>query len=712
MTTSADLSRKSSEKARSLRSRWHRAFALLTVVVVVGSAASITGVFLIINSYRGSVLTIQNDLTTSAQLRTEIVATAILVASATTTAQQLQQEADFKEILAGYATEAASTQTPAAKALLAQSLAKWRTLADSAGTPGHPVSARDLAFTVETLTPSTLNLLDQTNALNGKAVARSLAAQSHRDQKAFLALSILDLLAIVVVVRLARHLTSEVLRPISVLRDSANRLAGGEFDHHVVVDRFDELGELAVAFNAMADAISGSQRSLIEEANTDSLSGLANRAAFYAQVQATLAQPDRRPGDQALMFVDLDDFKDVNDTLGHAAGDEVLRVVAVRLRDTVRPTDLVARLGGDEFALLLDTVPDIAHASSLAERVVRALAQPVDIGTRRVRVGASVGLAMRAANTSQQGWVREADVAMYAAKAKGKSRVERYDAGLDDAAVARQLLKDEVAVAAELGQLVLEYQPIVDLDTGALVGLEALVRWQHPTQGLLPPSAFIALAEESGAIFSIGAWVLDTAARQLRLWQRRYAKPDLWVSVNVSVRQLDAPDCASEMLATLVAAGLDPATVVIEVTESVLADPKGGAAAALTELRMTGIRVALDDFGTGYSSIGYLRQLPVDSLKIDRSFVAGSYPDAPGNALLEAVVGMAQRLGLEIIPEGIEQPAELEHLRAIGCHLGQGFLMSRPRPPEIIETLLGDANPFPHLNLTASALPAATFSGG
>jgi len=476
-------------------------------------------------------------------------------------------------------------------------------------------------------------------------------------------------------------------------------LTAGELDHRVVLDRADELGELAASFNAMAEAIAGSQRSLTVEANTDALSGLANRAAFQAGLEATLARPNRRSGDQAVLFVDLDDFKDVNDTLGHAAGDKMLRVVAGRLSDAVRPGDLVARLGGDEFAVLLDGLLDPDLAFTVAERVVVALAERVEIGQNWADVGASVGLALRQDDSTFDSLMREADVAMYAAKGKGKNRVELYDAGLDDVAVARHLLKVDLSRAVASGELIVDYQPVVDIGTGTLVGLEALVRWQHPTRGLLPPAAFIELAEESGAIIDIGAWVLETASSQLTRWQHRYGLLDLWMSVNVSVCQLRAPGFVDEAQNVLRTTGLDPASLVLEVTESILIDPNGHAAAALLALRLSGVRVALDDFGTGYSSISYLRQLPVDILKIDRSFVAGTAAGGPGNALLEAIVSMAQRMRLDVIQEGIEKRDQLYRLRAIGCQLGQGFLLSPAVSADLIEAMLTAPTPFPHIDL-------------
>jgi EAL domain-containing protein (putative c-di-GMP-specific phosphodiesterase class I) len=366
-------------------------------------------------------------------------------------------------------------------------------------------------------------------------------------------------------------------------------------------------------------------------------------------------------------------------------------VVADRLRDAVRPGDLVARLGGDEFALLLEDVSEPGAALAVAQRVVVALAAPLEIDATCVRVGASVGLAMRHNGSDPEGLMREADVAMYTAKGRGKNRVEHYDASLSDAMVEHHALKAEVAGAAARGELVLDYQPVVDLTTGTFVGLEALVRWQHATRGLLPPSAFIPAAEQSGAIAAIGAWVLDTAGRQLHHWQRRYGRPDLWLSVNVSVCQLDDPRFAGDVADGLRRTGLAPTSLVLEVTESGLADPAGGAAGSLETLRQTGVRVALDDFGTGYSSISYLRQLPVDILKVDRSFVSGENANRPGDLLLEAIVGLAQRLGLDVIPEGIESPEQLTRLQTLGCRTGQGFLLSQPVPAATVDQLLAHA---------------------
>jgi diguanylate cyclase (GGDEF)-like protein len=682
----------------SLRLRWNRAFALLTIMVLLSGLAGLLGTRLLVGNFRGSAVRAEQEATTSARLRAEVIAYSILVTNPTTVAQQRQVVAAQRTLQNDFAGAIASEDTTSARRLLAKSSARWEAITAAAGTPGHPTDVLVRGAAVSAGAPQVLALLDRAASANRGAVREQLVGATRTERDTMAALASLLLLAIMLALRLARRLSVEILRPVGILRDSANHLAAGELEHRVVVDRADELGELAVSFNAMADGIAGSQRSLTQEANTDSLSGLPNRAAFGVRLAASLARTSG-PGTQAVLFVDLDDFKDVNDTLGHAAGDELLRVVARRLSDAIRPGDLVSRLGGDEFAILLDDLPDSELGLAVAQRIVNALAEPLQIGVNSVQVGASIGLAMRHQHSTFDGLMREADVAMYAAKGKGKNRVEQYDASLDDLAVARHALKADLAGAADRGEFVLDYQPIVDLNTGLLAGLETLVRWQHPTRGLLPPSTFIEVAEETGDIIDIGTFVLETATRQAQQWQRRYRRPELLMSVNVSVCQLDEPGFAVRVENLLRTIKLDPATLIIEVTESVLADPSGEAAAALAALHRTGVRVALDDFGTGYSSIRYLRQLPADILKIDRSFLAGTYAGSPGHAVLEAIVAMATSLGLDVIPEGIEEVDQLARLRAMGCTLGQGFLLSRPVPAEAIEALLAAPMPLPHVGL-------------
>jgi diguanylate cyclase (GGDEF)-like protein len=694
-------------RATSLRSRWNRAFALLTAIVLLSGLASLLGTRLLVGTFHDAATRVEQGATIGAELRAQVVAQSLVVASTVDPATPAVTKGDAR-IRAEFAAAIAAEDDAAARRLLRRSQAEWQKLMDGVHPATQPadMAVRGALITVQA--PKVLTLLERAGSASRAAVRLELADAKRTERTTMAILGLLELFAVMLAVRLSRRLSTQVLRPVGKLRDSANHLTAGELDHRVVVDRADELGDLAASFNAMADAIAGSQRNLTREATTDSLSGLANRAAFRARLESTLAGPNRRAGHQAVLFVDLDDFKDVNDTLGHAAGDELLRVVADRLVVAVRPGDLVARLGGDEFAVLLESLPEPHLALTVADRVVMALAEPIQIGTHSAHVGASVGLAVRQEHSTLEGLMHEADVAMYAAKAKGKNRVEAYDAGLDYVAIARLGLKADLATAAARGELVVDYQPIVDLDTCELVGVEALVRWQHPIRGLLPPSEFIELAEETGAIVDIGAFVLETAARQVLSWQRRYGQPDLWLSVNVSVRQLDLPGFAGGVEDILLRTGLLPANLVLEVTETVLADPEGGAAAALAAVRDTGVRIALDDFGAGYSSIGYLRQLPVDVLKIDRSFLTGTYRGGPGNALLEAIVAMASSLGLQVIPEGIEEHDQLALLRAMGCVLGQGFLLSRPVSPDAIDALLATPVPLPHIALRElSATPAS-----
>ena len=389
-----------------------------------------------------------------------------------------------------------------------------------------------------------------------------------------------------------------------------------------------------------------------------------------------------------MLFLDLDDFKDVNDLLGHGAGDELLRVVSTRLLEVVRPGDLVARLGGDEFAIHLDQVPSAREAYDLAQRLVEALREPAVVMGHAVQVGASIGLAMVEPGISLDEVMQDADMAMYSAKGQGKNRVECYDASLHIAVVEHHGLKADVSHAAEREELVLDYQPVIDLITGDLIGVEALVRWQHPTRGLLPPSAFIDLAEKTGAMSGIGLWVLDEAIRQMDSWQRRYHLPELVLAVNVSAVQLTDPEFVKAVTTRLAATHMQPSTLTLEVTESLLVDENGPVPEALHALRALGVRVAIDDFGTGYASIGHLKILPVDILKIDRSFVTAAREGVRSEALLGALVEMAVHLGFDVIPEGIELAEDLRRLQFMGCDRGQGFLLSRPIGAEDIDAWL------------------------
>ncbi len=412
----------------------------------------------------------------------------------------------------------------------------------------------------------------------------------------------------------------------------------------------------------------------------DHLTGLPNRGLFGDRVAHALArranEGDRR---SALLFVDIDDFKVVNDRYGHDVGDQVLVGVAARLQRLLRGGDTVARLSGDEFGILIEDVADQLEATAIAARVVRAFDRPVDTVDRQVRVSVSVGVDVgSAAMQDAESLIRNADFAMYGAKQSGKGRHRLYEAEERAAADDGARLRADLRGAVGRSELRIHYQPIVDLRTGATTSVEALVRWEHPERGLLPPAAFIAIAEETGAIVEIGAWVLETACRQLRTWQEQM--PGLALSVNLSGRQLQDGWLIDEVRRTLQRTGVDPSSLILEVTETILvADP--AAEAMLRQLKAIGVRLAIDDFGTGYSSISYLRRFPIDILKIDREFTK-EIETPEGEALFGGIVHLGRSLGLEIVAEGIERQDQRDRVAKSTCDQGQGFLFARPQAAE------------------------------
>ena len=430
------------------------------------------------------------------------------------------------------------------------------------------------------------------------------------------------------------------------------------------------------------------EEKLTHQAFHDSLTNLPNRAAFRIHLDHALnADADHRI---AVLFLDLDDFKAVNDTLGHDIGDQLLAAVGARIASTLRPGDTVARLGGDEFAVLLKNMEDEQIALRVADRITRQLVPPFAIGGKEISMHASIGIAgLVTGEEAADDLVRNADVAMYIAKSKGKARYVEYEASLASAALERMELEYDLHTALSEKQFVVHYQPVVMLESGAVHSVEALVRWNHPRRGLLYPADFIGVAEQSGVIVELGRWVLQQAARDGRRWQVRYpSTPAMQISVNVSGRQLQHPDLITEVMDAIDAAGLDPQSLILELTESVLMADTEPVARTLQDLRGRGIRLALDDFGTGYSSLGHLRDFPVDILKMDRSFVAGIGSGLADGAILRAIIGLANSLGLMTIGEGIERPEQLAALNAMGCHAGQGFYLSKPLDHAAMDDLL------------------------
>jgi diguanylate cyclase (GGDEF)-like protein/PAS domain S-box-containing protein len=426
-----------------------------------------------------------------------------------------------------------------------------------------------------------------------------------------------------------------------------------------------------------------SEMMLAHMAMHDSLTGLPNRTLALDRLGQSLARAKRRPTGVAALVLDLDRFKVINDSLGHGAGDQLLLATAQRLTQLLRPSDTVARIGGDEFVLICEDVADRSDAEHIAQRVLTAMVEPFLLGEHEVVVGISVGLALAKGDASAEDLIRDADAAMYRAKDAGRNRYEIFDESFRAGVVARLQTEQDLRRALERDEFRLHYQPLIDLESGFTVGVEALLRWQHPERGLIPPLDFIPLAEETGLIVPIGAWVVREACRQARTW--REAEPNrqaLRIAVNLSARQLAQPDLADLVAEALEETGTDPSSLVLEITESVLTEDAESTVEALRALKSLGVRISVDDFGTGYSSLLYLKRFPVDILKVDRSFVEGLGTDPEDSAIVAGVVGLARTLGLTTVAEGVETEKQLEALRDLGCEFGQGFLWARPQAPD------------------------------
>jgi len=427
------------------------------------------------------------------------------------------------------------------------------------------------------------------------------------------------------------------------------------------------------------------QEQLQHQAYHDPLTGLANRALFTAKIKEALGAG----GDLAVLFIDLDDFKTVNDSLGHAAGDQLLVSVASRLQACLRPDDVTARLGGDEFAVMVREPRDAEGAAvTVARRIMQAFMRPVSVGEESVSVYVSAGIAAtHGRDVTAEELIRNADVAMYEAKATGKGRFAVFHHSMGTAVLERHGLKEELRQAIEREQLTLYFQPIVSIATGETVATEALVRWEHPRRGLVAPSEFVPLAEETGLILSLGQWVLDEACQQARAWEleREDAgerSAELSVHVNLSAVELRDPHLAARVRATLMRTGVDPRRLVFEITETLLLGDAESVRATLGELRDLGVRFALDDFGTGYSSLSYLHTLPLDILKIAKSFVDGLARGGREASFVRMIIELARSLGISVVAEGIETQDQVAALQALDCEYGQGFHLGRPQPAQ------------------------------
>jgi diguanylate cyclase (GGDEF)-like protein len=683
----------------SLRREWSRAFAILLVLLLLAGAATFVGVQQLVGQVRTTAQQLEQDSTTILTLRTGLITNALtahkVLAGLPVSHQTLLGQEDtishqFRQALRTFPASEGTDR------LLGEAETGWRQALTKAGLWGAQLKAyqgthdgRQVEF--ETNSDGALAILAGLEKPSLDAVHKGLARGADLERDLMVTLAGLFGLAMAATVYFRRRMARDLVHPVATMHQGVLKLQAGDYGHRIAVARRDELGELAEAFNSMAAALHESHLALTREATHDSLTGLPNRSSLTRRLAASFAAgADRRAHHEGVLFIDVDDFKDVNDTLGHEGGDALLVELASRLNACVRPSDLVARLGGDEFAIVVTEDDAGSTSSGVAERILAAMQQPFLVGDVSLVVSVSIGLAVRRPDVdSATELLRRADFAMYMAKGGGKGRYQRFDAAMHDTMVSRSALKTDLATAVASGELRLEYQPVADLRTGEVLGLEALVRWQHPTLGLLPPADFITLAEETGDIEAIGCWVLETATRQVAGWRVTMDHCSrLWVAVNLSLYQLPNPRSLAAIQRILSDPLVRAENVILEVTETALASDVDGGIAKLDSLKSLGVRLAIDDFGTGFSSLSTLASLPIDILKIDRAFVSGNASGSPSVPMLEGILGLAQKLSLAVIAEGIEDPEQLDLLRDLGCFTGQGYLLARPAPASVVEALL------------------------
>ncbi len=527
--------------------------------------------------------------------------------------------------------------------------------------------------------------------------------RANRQARTALLAGMVALLGILFVIAVA--LARRIVGPLRMMLTATHEMVRGNYDLRVAPVRIRELNQLGESVNVLAGEVRQQLDNLSYQAYFDTLTGLPNRALFMDRLNQALSRRSASAEIVAVLFLDLDHFKVINDSLGHAVGDQLLVEVARRLQACMRVGDTVARLGGDEFTVLSESTGDIAEAEGVAVRIARQLDAVFTIDGRDMFINASIGIVVVAANDgSADDLLRNADAAMYEAKSHGRGRFEVFDLAMGDRVSRRLELETGLRRAIERDEFEVHYQPIVDLATGRLSEVEALVRWQHPERGLIPPIEFIPLAEETGLILPMGRWVLREACRQVRSWHmQRPADVPLVLNVNLSSREFQHPGLIADIIDMLEETKFDPTCLKLEITESAMMRDGEAAIATLTRLRQMGIKLAIDDFGTGYSSLAYLQRFPIDILKIDQSFVQHMGEGRGDEAIVGTIMSLAKILKLSVTGEGIETHGQLDRLRALGCDHGQGYFLSRPLTAGAMQELL--ATGIPH----ASAEPDETF---
>ena len=457
-----------------------------------------------------------------------------------------------------------------------------------------------------------------------------------------------------------------------------------------IQDEMKRLDGFAIVMHDNTERRMAEERSAHDAAH-DSLTGLPNRAFFIDHLKRAIARSKRHPDYMfAVLFLDLDRFKNINDSLGHVIADQMLVEIGRKLEAALRPEDMVARFGGDEFVILLDDIKEFRDATRVATRIHVELASPFNIGGNEVFTSTSIGIALSVHGYDKpEDCLRDADTAMYRAKALGKARHEIFDKSMHDRAVTLLDLETDLRRAVERREFLVHYQPIVALETSRISGFEALLRWQHPARGLVFPTEFISVAEETGLIVPIGQWILGEACRQTRIWQEQIgAQKPLAISVNLSSKQFLQPDLVERINQMLLKTGFDPRSLKLEITESVVMENAGEATARIRQLRDLGVELYLDDFGTGYSSLSYLHRFPVDTLKIDRSFISRMGARDKDSEIVRTIVELAHNLHMEVIAEGVETEEQLSHLKALQCEYGQGYYFSKPLDAKSAERLI------------------------